>query len=207
MDDPLAAETDMAKIIIFDLGGVLVHLNWEAVLTPMTKLSSKGASVVRRELVNGPTVKQSMLGQIGSRELHTTLCASLGVELEYEEFLRIWVRILRANEEILPLLERLKSSHKLVLGSNTDEIHHTYCQQHVEALAQFDESFLSYQMGLLKPDPQFFLHILNKLGNVPTDCVFIDDTPENVESARSIGITSLLFTGNDDLQRGLTAIL
>ena len=197
----------MAKIIIFDIGGVLVNLNWDAVLTPMTKLSSKGAAAVRREVVNGPTVKQSMLGRIGSRELHTTLCGNLGVDLEYQEFLKIWVRILGANEEILPLLERLKSSHKLVLGSNTDEIHHTYCEQHVEALAQFDESFLSFQMGLLKPDRQFFLHILNKLGAGPSDCVFIDDTPENVEPARSVGMTGLRFTSNDDLQKGLTAIL
>ncbi len=62
-------------------------------------------------------------------------------------------------------------------------------------------------MGLLKPDPQFFHHILSQLGEVPSDCVFIDDTQEHVESARGVGITSLLFTSNDDLQKGLTAIL
>ena len=197
----------MAKIIIFDMGGVLVNLDWDAVLTPFNKLSSKGAEAVRREVVNGPTVKQSMLGRIGPKEFHTTLCEKLGVELEYPKFLSIWVRLLRPNKEILPLVERLKSSHKLVLGSNTDEIHHTYCQQHVEALAPFDESFLSFQMGLLKPDPQFFLHILNKLGAAPSDCVFIDDTTENVESARSVGMTGLQFTSNDNLQKNLTAIL
>ena len=197
----------MAKIIVFDMGGVLVHLNWDAVLTPMTRLSRKGAASVKRELVNGPTVKQSMLGRIGPRELHIKLCENLEVELEYPDFLGIWVRLLQANEEILPLVERLKSSHKLVIGSNTEEIHYTYCQQHVEALAQFDQSFLSFQMGLLKPDPQFFLHILDKLNAAPADCVFIDDTAENVESARSVGITSLHFTSNDNLQKGLTAIL
>lgn len=197
----------MAKIIIFDIGGVLVHLDWDAVLTPMTKLSSKGAAAVRREVVNGPTVKESMLGRINPRQLHVNLCGSLGVELEYPEFLSIWVRLLRANQEILPLVERLKSGYTLALGSNTDEVHHTYCEQHVPALAQFDESFLSFRMGLLKPDPQFFRYILSKLGASPNDCVFIDDTAENVESARGLGMTSLLFTSNDDLQKSLTAIL
>ncbi len=197
----------MAKFIIFDLGGVLTYLDWNAVLTPLIRLSSKGEAAVRREVINGPTVKESMLGHIGSREFHTTLCAKLGVELEYPEFLGVWTRLLRANYEILPLVERLKSSHKLVLGSNTDEIHHTYCQQQFEAIAQIDESFLSFQMGLLKPDPQFFLHILNKLGAEPADCVFVDDTKENVESARSVGITSLQFTSNQNLQTSFTAIL
>ena len=197
----------MAKIIIFDMGGVLVNLDWDAVLTPMTKLSNKGAAAVRQEVVNGPTVKQSMLGHIGSRDFYTTLCGNLGVDLEYQEFLRIWVRLLRVNEGILPLVERLKTRHKLVLGSNTDEIHHTYCLQNVEALGQFEESFLSFQLGLLKPDPQFFLHILNKMGAPPSECVFIDDTPENVEAARSVGMTGLRFTTNDNLQNSLTAIL
>ena len=142
-----------------------------------------------------------------SRDLYTTLCGNLGIDLEYPEFLGIWVRLLRANEDILPLIERLKGNHKLVLGSNTEEIHHTYCKQNVDALAHFEESFLSFQIGLLKPDPQFFLHILNKLSAAPSECVFIDDTPENVESARSIGITSLHFTNNDNLQNSLTAIL
>lgn len=197
----------MAKNIIFDLGGVLAYLDWDAVLTPMIKLSSKGAEAVRREVVNGPTVKECMLGRIGSREFHTTLCRNLGADLEYQEFLGIWVRLLRANEEILPLVERLKSGHRLALGSNTDEMHHTYCRQHVQALNQLDESFLSFQMGLLKPDPQFFLHILDHLGAAPADCVFIDDTMENVESARSVGMTALQFTSNENLQTSLTAIL
>lgn len=197
----------MAKIIIFDIGGVLVNLDWDAVLAPMTKLSKKGAAAVRQEVVNGPTVKQSMLGQISSRALYTTLCGNLGIDLDYPEFLGIWVRLLRANEDILPLIERLKARHKLVLGSNTEEIHYTYCKQNVEALGHFEESYLSFQLGLLKPDPRFFLHMLKNLGAAPSECVFIDDTPENVESARSIGITSLHFTSNDNLQNSLTAIL
>ncbi len=106
----------MAKTIIFDIGGVLVHLDWDAVLAPMTRLSSKGAAAVRQEVVNGPTVKQSMLGRISPRELHTTLCENIGVELEYPDFLGIWVRLLKANQEILPLVERWKYSYKLVLG-------------------------------------------------------------------------------------------
>ena len=197
----------MAKIIIFDMDGVLVHLNWYAVLAPMIRLSRKVAAEVRRELVNDPTVKQSMLGRIGPRELHIKLCENLEVELEYPDFMCIWVKLLQANEEILPLVERLRSSHRLVIGSNTEEIHHTYCQQHVEARTQFDQCFLSFQMGLLKPDPQFFLHIIDKLNAAPADCVFIDDTAENVESARSVGMTSLHFTSNDNLQKNLTAIL
>ena len=50
-----------------------------------------------------------------------------------------------------------------------------------------------YKMGLLKPDPAFFHHVLGTLDTPAADCVFIDDRGENVEAARVIGITALQF--------------
>jgi len=58
-------------------------------------------------------------------------------------------------------------------------------------LRYLDRCFLSYEMGLLKPDSAFFHYILRSLQIGPTDCVFIDDRPENVDSARALGITAL----------------
>ena len=122
-------------------------------------------------------------------------------------FLSIWVRLLSANEEIIPLVERLKDNHPLVLASNTDQIHFTYAVQHFGVLSQFDQHFLSFEMGLLKPDPEFFLRMLRDLGLPPTECIFIDDVIENVESARSLGITSVQFQSNEGLQTVLAALL
>ena len=52
----------MAKTVIFDMGGVLVDLDWEQVCAPLANLSPKNADAVRREVVNGPIVKTSMTG-------------------------------------------------------------------------------------------------------------------------------------------------
>ena len=59
----------------------------------------------------------------------------------------------------------------------------------------------------MKPDPQFFLRMLNDLGLPPTECVFIDDVMGNVEAARSLGMTALQFKGNENLQTLLAALL
>ena len=197
----------MAKTLIFDLGGVLVDLNWERVCAPLTELSKKRAADVRREVSEGSLARLLMLGQLSSTEFHRRLCQTLGIEIEYEAFLGIWVRLLSANEEIVPLVERLKENHPLVLASNTDEIHFTYSKQQFGVLNHFDQHFLSYQMGILKPDPQFFHRMLRDLGLPPTECVFIDDVNENVESARSLGITAIQFQGNQSLQTILAALL
>ena len=197
----------MAKTIIFDMGGVLVHLDWEQVCAPLAGLSAKNAASVRREVVNGPIVKTAMTGQVGPEGFHAALCERLEIELPYQDFLRIWVRLLRANGEIVPLVERLKPVHSLVLASNTDPIHYTYSNQHFEVLGHFEQRFLSYELGLLKPEPAFFRHVLGSLGVEADDCVFIDDSLENVESARGVGMTALHFTGYQNLQSSLTAIL
>ncbi len=193
--------------IIFDLGGVLVHLDWDKVCALFVERSDRAPEFVRGEVTNGPIVTRSMRGLIGPREFHEALCDKLGIDVSYESFAGIWTRLLSPNETIVPLVDRLKANHRLVLASNTDEIHFTYAVQHFAALRQFDRCFLSYEMGILKPDPAFFRHMLRSLDAPPADCVFIDDRPENVDSARWVGISALQFEGAGKLHSDLAAML
>jgi putative hydrolase of the HAD superfamily len=197
----------MTKIIIFDLGGVLVHLDLEGVCSSLAQLSDQGTGYIRDEIINGPSLKLSMRGLIGPVEFHESLCGKLGIDVSYDDFAAIWNGLLKTNEGIIPLVERLKPAHRLVLASNTDEIHFPYAVQHFAVLHHLDRYFLSYEMGLLKPEPALFLNIFESLGIAPDDCVFIDDTAENVESARSVGIAALQFGGVGKLQTDLAAIL
>ena len=197
----------MIETIIFDLGGVLVHLEWDKVVAPLEQLSEHGAGFVRSEILNGPIVLESMKGAIGPDEFHRMMCEKLGIEISYKDFIDIWNRLLRSNESISPLVEELKPEYALILGSNTDQIHFPYSVQHFPVLKHFDRYFLSYDMGLLKPDPEFFLKILRDLAVSPESCLFIDDRPENVASAREVGITALQFVGIQKLRRDLDAIV
>ena len=183
--------TDKPTTLIFDMGGVLVHLDWDRVCDPLARLSDQSADVVLKEVVNGPIVKYAMMGLIGPQQFHETLCQRLSISLGYDEFAEIWVRLLSANEEIVPLIDSLKTQYRLVLASNTDRIHFAFCSKHFNVLQRFSTFFLSYEMGLLKPDPAFFHDVLAGLGTAPEECVFVDDRLENVEAARSVGITSL----------------
>ena len=131
----------MAKTLIFDLGGVLLDLDWDKVCAPLAERSDKGAGHIRREVIDGPLATRLMLGQMDAREFHQSLCERLGMELGYEEFVSIWVRLLTANQDIVPLVERLSETHRLVLASNTDQIHFTYSGQHFNVLSHFNEHF------------------------------------------------------------------
>jgi len=193
--------------VIFDLGGVLVNLDWDSVCDRLQEHSSLEADAVRREVVNGPIVRSAMAGLISSRGYHQALCEKLVANLSYDDFVDIWNSLLNANEAIVPIVERLKLNHRLVLGSNTDAIHFTSTMERFPVLEIFERYFLSYEMGLLKPDPAFFHHVLQRLDTSASNCVFIDDRAENVEAAQSVGMIGLEFTISEKLQADLDAVL
>ena len=101
----------------------------------------------------------------------------------------------------------MRLDYSLVLGSNTDRIHFPYSVQNFPALKNFERCFLSYEMGLLKPDPAYFHHVLYGPWASPANCIFIDDNPENVRSARNLGIIGLVFESIDELKSDLAAII
>ena len=70
--------------IIFDLGGVLVHLDWDKVCAPLTSLSDMSYDAVRKEVENGPIVHSSMLGALNPREFHRELCDRLHIDISFD---------------------------------------------------------------------------------------------------------------------------
>ena len=197
----------MAKTVIFDLGGVLVQLDWDRVCGEFSALSGRENEFVRREVINGPIGRSTMIGQLGPCEFHRSLCDRLGVDLGYADFVDTWNSLLSANESIVPLVEQLQAGHQLVLASNTDLIHFTHAMENFGVLRLFDRHFLSYEMGLLNPDVAFFQHLLQALAIPAGDCVFIDDRADNIAAAASVGIVAVQYADSGHLQADLAAVL
>lgn len=70
----------------------------------------------------------------------------------------------------------------------------------------FERVFVSAEVGLIKPDPEIYRLVARELGVEPADLVFVDNKPENVAGAESIGVTGHVFTGVADLRTFLTAL-
>ena len=195
----------MIKTAIIDMGGVLVNLEWDLMFARMQEHS--GVSDVRSVIANGPIVVSAMLGHLNPHAYHETLCEKLDASLTYEEFVDIWNSLLSANETIAPPISRLKLSYRLVLGSNPDAIPFAHALERFPVLQDFEQYFLSYEMGLMKPDPAFFHHILEALEAQADECIFIDDRAENVDAALSVGITAFRFVGVSQLEMDLGQVL
>jgi putative hydrolase of the HAD superfamily len=70
----------------------------------------------------------------------------------------------------------------------------------------FPACYVSGELGLLKPDPKIYQHVLNDLGITPAEAVFIDDRPDNVAGAESLGIVGHVFTDASKLRKFLSSL-
>jgi HAD superfamily hydrolase (TIGR01509 family) len=71
----------------------------------------------------------------------------------------------------------------------------------------FNEVYCSGDEGMVKPQPAVYHSTLKRLGALPHEAVFIDDTSGHVEAAQSLGIHGIRFTNAEQLELALNRLL
>ncbi|MCL4794616.1 MAG: HAD family phosphatase [Bryobacteraceae bacterium] len=196
----------MIETIIFDMGRVLIHFDFDRAYARMTGLSGLTTAEMRDRLRAAGVVHEYECGQIESRDFVKRVNEALGITLEFDEFREIWMSIF-FEETLIPesFLEALRSRYRLVLLSNTNEMHYTMLEERFPILRHFDAYTLSYKVGAMKPERRIYADAVAKAGCAPARCFFTDDIPEYVEGARRFGIDAVQFQGFTALQAELRA--
>jgi len=87
-----------------------------------------------------------------------------------------------------------EQGYKVYLLSNWDAVSFSELEnQYGHILERFDGILISGDCGLIKPDPAIFELLLKTYQLQASDCMFLDDQPENVAAAQSLGIESILI--------------
>jgi glucose-1-phosphatase len=194
--------------LIFDFGNVVAFFDFTRACDrwgPGVGLS--GQALLERVRGAGftPLLQDYERGAMVSHDFARAFCELAGLSVAFEDFAPAWSDIFRLNEPVAGLVGRLKGEgYTLVLGSNTNELHATrFRDQFAETLRHFDALVLSYEVRHIKPSAGFYLACATAAGAEPAECVFIDDMPENVEGARSAGLSGVLYRDTPDLIREL----
>ncbi len=194
----------MIRNIVFDLGRVL--LTYE----PRKYLERLYDNPIRREyLMKGIFGSQSWKdldqGIIDEQEAYRRMSAAIPVLSEDVQYiLDHWDDMLAPIEENIRLMKKLKKqNYGLYLISNFhrrayDRVYHRY-----SFFGLFDGILISSHVKLLKPDPAIFLKLLQDYSLLADTCLFIDDLPENVSGAQSVGMAGLVFQSPQQLEREL----
>jgi putative hydrolase of the HAD superfamily len=110
------------------------------------------------------------------------------------------------NEEMLAWVVALQDAgFRTAILSNMGLECLSYMRQEFGWLAHFQHHTWSCELGIAKPDPAIYLHTCEKLGVSPTETIFLDDKPENIAAANSVGLHGILFTTVEQLQKDLAS--
>ena len=196
----------MIEVVYFDLGKVIVdfdHSRAAQELLKVTPLSLKEAMAV---LSDGELVSEYETGRLSSQEHYRKVCRRLQMDVSIEKFRELWGSMF-LPEPLLSesFLQDLKKRYRLMLLSNTNEIHFDFLIQHYPILRLVEERLLSYQAGCMKPEARIFELAIKKAAVAPENIFFTDDRLENIEAAQRAGIQALLFQSETQLKRDMAS--
>ena len=194
------------KVILFDLGGVLVELT--GVPAMLNWLPDKITEDELWEMwLTSDAVRKFETGKCEPNEFAEDIITEMKLSVSSDEFLlqfESWVK--GAYDGAHTLLKKLKKDYTIALLSNTNTLHWNKVLNEVEIADLFDYQFLSFETGMLKPDKEAFEFVLKELKCEPADMIFLDDNIINVRSARSLGITAYKAKGLNQAETVLANI-
>lgn len=190
--------------VIFDLGGVLVSVDFMRACRRLEAAGGAPAAVILEAIAKGEDKLGFDSGRLSSQEFAARFCAAIGVRLPYAEFAEIWRDIFAERREVTGLLDEIGKHADLMLLSNTDPLHFDYLRKHYRFLEKFGRLVLSYEVGHAKPARQIFERAIG-LCNPGTRMIYFDDVPEYVGAARASGLAAEQFVDAAKLRRDLEA--
>jgi len=194
--------TDSRPTVIFDLGGVLVSVDFMRACARLAATGGTPVTAIRDAILGGADKLGFDTGRLSPQEFAERFCAAVGLRLPYSEFAEIWCDIFAEKLEVTGLLDEIGRHADLVLLSNTDPLHLDYVRNHCGFLAKFGRLVLSYEVGHAKPARQIFERAIG-LCPPGTRMIYFDDVPEFVSAARACGLPAEQFVDAATLRRDL----
>ena len=196
----------MYRNIVFDLGGVLVGLDGSRCIKAFDQLGCRRVSEYVEKHLTADLFLDIELGLITTEDFCQEVRRLTGCKAADADIIGAWNALLTTISPMRKqrLLDLRRAGHRVYLLSNTNDMHWRYTRDvllPMDGLTTddfFERVFLSYEMGLAKPDPEIFLQMMEAGNMEAADTLFIDDNRDNVEMARSLGIHAYQNTDIDD---------
>ena len=191
--------------IIFDLGGVILNIDYQRAVNAFQKLGHKDFDASYSQLVQTHFFDRYERGEITSAEFRDGLREGFDIQISDTEIDAAWnAMLLDLPQERLTLLQKLGATKRLTLLSNTNEIHikefsRSLKEEHgiSDLSVYFEKLHYSYEVGMRKPEARIFEYVLNHHGFKTEETLFIDDSVQHIEGAKKVGLNAYLLKANE----------
>jgi putative hydrolase of the HAD superfamily len=190
--------------IIFDFGNVLGYFDHARTLQRLKAHTDMSVEEMRRSVYGSPLEDAYETGHIATDMFLTEVARRWRLRCDHEQLAAAWSDIFQVNEDVCRLVPALKRRCRLLLGSNTNDLHsRRFREQFADTLDYFDGLVMSHQVGVRKPHRGFFEQCRRLAGCEPGECLFIDDLADNVAGARACGWHGIVYVDATDLRQRL----
>ncbi len=179
----------MKPVVLFDIGTVLVELDFSRLLNPLSQELGDFQKWIPYDAFER--------GQITEADFLREVNQVLKSPLDTASFLKWWNSILIGPVPGVPeLLRELEKNTRLFGLTNTSLTHWHYLKENYRWLDPLTEIFASFHFGMRKPESEIYLQTCERMGTKPSEVLFIDDRSENVEAARAVGMMAHHSSGS-----------
>lgn len=194
----------MIKTLIFDLGKVIVNFDHSRIIQRIEQFCDFNKTEISQKVFATTATQDYEIGKISSLEFFESVKNSLDLRMNFSEFAAAW----NCTFDLEPILseefiENLANKCRLLILSDTNELHFEFIRQNFPILRHFDDYVLSYQVGFVKPFPEVFAKALEKANCSAEECFFTDDREPNVLGAQKVGINAVQFFSAEQLEKYL----
>lgn len=194
------------KNVVFDLGGVLINLDFDNCLNAFRKAGFRDIEKQACQFRGKGFFFQFELGEISPEEFRKAIRKEVSEALSDHEIDDMWnLMLLDIPREKLDLLLKLREHYMVYLLSNTNRIHWDYaceqmfCYRGFRVNDFFEDIFLSFEMHKAKPEKDIYEQMMKEANILPEETFFIDDSAINCQAAISLGIQSYHYHIGEDL--------
>jgi len=188
------------KHLVFDMGGVLVQIDWHG---RVSKLLGKDIPFEDIHRLWGESVAATDF-EHGQSDF-ATFCEGFikenNLTIQPAQFEQEFRDIIQEDSPgICELLAQLKPHFTLSLLSNTNPYHWEMMQNRNTFLSYIENPYTSLDFGIMKPSPAIYKKLVESLNCEPSEILFFDDGLINVEAARKLGLNAEQVFGTEDIR-------
>ena len=197
------------KNIIFDLGGVILNLDYTKTDKEFHKLGLNNFSKLYSKKKQSKIFDDFEKGRFSAEKFIFLIKQSENLKVKDSDFINAWnAMLLEIPKERMEFIKRLKKDYNIYLLSNTNEIHIKKFEADLrknnwlrDFQDCFDQVYYSSNMGMRKPDHDCFNKVLEDHNLKAHETLFIDDSVQHVEGAKKVGINAYLLNKEDSILR------
>lgn len=193
--------TSLFRNLIFDLGGVLFRIDYDAPVRAFREMGCGDFDRLFSQAVQRPEFDLFETGRMSGDDFIAFLQEVSGVA-NSDRVVNAWNSILIGpwSDRIQHVAELRYSGYRTFLLSNTNSIHVGAFEAMMAGIPEtsgfhgaFERVYYSNEIHMRKPDPEIFLYVCRENGLVPEETLFIDDSPQHIRGAQSIGLHAVLL--------------